>query len=774
MFAWRVGNCGFRLRLSLIALALLCIAPAARLSAQQARHTISLQASTLSFDDALEFDAATLLGLLLTSHFGPWVALEGHFRAADPVRARFGAAGLQDTLGASAVTENLRLTSYGLALRVNFATGRISPFARAGASIIRFDSPEDRIERTLALGYGGGMRVRLGDAWRGELFAEEMRFRLNRAQLAAGVGPGGDPGAEQRRRNLQLGASLGYEFGGARREPAEGATRFSLVSLPAEVFGGQLRFASDAVPDILVAGARVGLDFGPMVGVQAYHLRRVGPFDGVQGDVSNSGVEMKFNLNAVPVLAPYLVVGAGKMDFTSDFLDRNGNPRLDHAVFTLGGGIGWRFTDAFRLNIAVRDMVHVAGDEGLNTVGSTTQLRHNLLYSAGLGMSIGRTRRGIKLVRDSVPPHTAPERTVARAPVPRTAADSIARTPTPRADADSAAPARIVTDSAKLSPRNFQSATLITIPLPQEGEVYLRYGPVDTSRVRTVREADRSADSLWVQELVRRELARQTGTAREQGTVNVQPPTIIVTPGAAPAQAPSPVVRTPVPAPAPTDSAAIRRLMAERDGALRELAAMRARLDSLAASLAPAAPSAREPALPAEPIPSVPLPSVPSVAPEHPAPLVRSNPTDSIRAAAITALRARAGNVVQVESTVRGIVLKLGGGAFSSDGAVPTPELRDLLQLVARVVLAYDPHDVAVEGHTDSIGEDAYNLTLSARRATFIETTLVRAGVPSARITARGYGPHHPVADNGTADGRARNRRVEVVILGAEYAPRDR
>ena len=65
-----------------------------------------------------------------------------------------------------------------------------------------------------------------------------------------------------------------------------------------------------------------------------------------------------------------------------------------------------------------------------------------------------------------------------------------------------------------------------------------------------------------------------------------------------------------------------------------------------------------------------------------------------------------------------------------------------------------------VEGHTDSVGNDDYNLKLSQRRADSVRKYLVDKGVPAARLKATGFGEAQPVADNQTADGRAQNRRV--------------
>ena len=71
---------------------------------------------------------------------------------------------------------------------------------------------------------------------------------------------------------------------------------------------------------------------------------------------------------------------------------------------------------------------------------------------------------------------------------------------------------------------------------------------------------------------------------------------------------------------------------------------------------------------------------------------------------------------------------------------------------------------VAVSGHTDSVGSDAYNVKLGQRRADVVKDYLVSKGVPGSKITTKSFGESQPVASNKTADGRAKNRRAEVDV----------
>jgi outer membrane protein OmpA-like peptidoglycan-associated protein len=76
----------------------------------------------------------------------------------------------------------------------------------------------------------------------------------------------------------------------------------------------------------------------------------------------------------------------------------------------------------------------------------------------------------------------------------------------------------------------------------------------------------------------------------------------------------------------------------------------------------------------------------------------------------------------------------------------------------------YPERRVLIEGHTDSVGSDAYNLDLSQRRADAVRDFLLQNGVNAAQISTRGYGKASPVASNATAEGRQQNRRVELII----------
>ena len=103
---------------------------------------------------------------------------------------------------------------------------------------------------------------------------------------------------------------------------------------------------------------------------------------------------------------------------------------------------------------------------------------------------------------------------------------------------------------------------------------------------------------------------------------------------------------------------------------------------------------------------------------------------------------------------------------FTSGQAVLQPAARENLSKLSGILLAYPgPYTLAIGGHTDAVGSDALNDKLSQARAESVRDYLVGAGIAASHLTsATGYGKHQPVADNATAEGRAKNRRVEIVI----------
>ncbi len=121
--------------------------------------------------------------------------------------------------------------------------------------------------------------------------------------------------------------------------------------------------------------------------------------------------------------------------------------------------------------------------------------------------------------------------------------------------------------------------------------------------------------------------------------------------------------------------------------------------------------------------------------------------------------------MAKVKEEARGVVITLSGSVlFASGKSELLPIAQSKLEEVAKALNEQGYKQIIVEGHTDSRGSDSANLMLSERRAEAVRALLVSRGVESSKIRAVGIGESRPIASNNTADGRANNRRVELVV----------
>jgi len=128
-----------------------------------------------------------------------------------------------------------------------------------------------------------------------------------------------------------------------------------------------------------------------------------------------------------------------------------------------------------------------------------------------------------------------------------------------------------------------------------------------------------------------------------------------------------------------------------------------------------------------------------------------------------------AANAAAVKEEPRGTVITMAGGVlFASNKSTLLPGAQSSLDQVAEALRDQEDKKILIEGHTDSRGSDATNQALSKARADAVAAFFISRGVAADRITTAGLGPSRPVADNNTAEGRANNRRVEIIIQNSE------
>ncbi|RMH73726.1 MAG: hypothetical protein D6675_01955 [Gemmatimonadetes bacterium] len=121
--------------------------------------------------------------------------------------------------------------------------------------------------------------------------------------------------------------------------------------------------------------------------------------------------------------------------------------------------------------------------------------------------------------------------------------------------------------------------------------------------------------------------------------------------------------------------------------------------------------------------------------------------------------------LISVRQDARGTIISMSDILFDVNKVTLTPDLKINLAKIAGILMVYREPKVLIEGHTDNTGTDAYNQKLSEARAANVMNYLIENGVSAERLSARGYSFHRPVADNRTAEGRRKNRRVDLVIL---------
>jgi len=123
-------------------------------------------------------------------------------------------------------------------------------------------------------------------------------------------------------------------------------------------------------------------------------------------------------------------------------------------------------------------------------------------------------------------------------------------------------------------------------------------------------------------------------------------------------------------------------------------------------------------------------------------------------------------SILSTRDTARGLIANMSDVLFKTGSSELAPGARERLAKVSGILLAYPTLHVQIEGHTDSVGTDEYNQTLSEKRASVVRDYFVQQGIPGDSIGAKGFGKTVPIASNETAEGRQQNRRVELVLSG--------
>lgn len=562
-----------RARFLIAALVLLLLpGPARAQTVQTLSFTLIPSVQRVAWDNSLALEDEWLAGARLAFRFGPYIELQPFYYTVsgldlDP--------DLTDEVFGAPVSGRINdVRHYGANLQWNITRGRLAPFLRAGGGVMRFGSNVQESQSHIAVSAGGG--VRFGARWlQGELFAEQLAFRMSPRRLLLPSAP--QPGRAPSHQNVVYGAALSVPIS-QMSEPIEAARGLRGTTAPIEPFVGRIQYAGErGLDDQDFVGLRAGVDFSRLFGIRGFYWRGANDLDGTD-PVSGYGGEAQFNLNAGPGIAPFLVVGAGRIDYQSDFEDALGRTPDDETALILGGGATIRLFDRFGINLAVRDYI-MALDRGIDQVSDTDDLTHNTVLSAGVTISLGGSipepdrplgpgRRGLTAadssMLDSLRAENARLRRLAAATRPDSlGADTAAR---PRMPSDTGA-ARVAVDTLAsdslmqrlmMQPEMAGGRRLVIAPAPTQGEVIFRYGmrPAGEAPGGAQRSTETPVSLEQIREVVRAELGRETDPRATQPprveqpqparpAQPLQPPAQQVPPATAPARVDTVVARMP-------------------------------------------------------------------------------------------------------------------------------------------------------------------------------------------------------------------------------------
>jgi len=487
--------------------------------AQGVRFTLSPSAEYTWWDKSLGIEDAPFYGARFGADFGSLLSVSGYYHRADALGVTRDSlrAGGGRQLGPLRTTTDASTFGGNLAFRLS--TGRLAPFLSAGAGVMRFEADSVDRQDQINYRYGGGIQYDATKNIRAMVMLEDSRFRLAPGTLFTST-TGGNSMAERRvtRSNWTASAGLGIAIGGALDEQTdddERSERWSVGSVPLEAFAGRLDFDDASLPRQALVGVRTGIDVGQFVGLRAFYWQgRSGNLRDKQ-PMQSYGGEAQLNFTRSRGPSPFIVLGAGRLDFGEDYRDTQGRARDVETALIAGAGVAFRLTDNFRLNVAVRD--YVRGPQDLDSLATTDQLTNNFMYTVGLGFDLGRSRKSMpsrderdaraereRMARDREDHMMTRDADLLRMRREMAARDTIVD----GRDSIIVIERRAVGQNAQTRVQLVQPPrpTMITIPVPTVGELYIRYGdstqrtilvtPADVRRLSDSTAVRQSSDSL--------------------------------------------------------------------------------------------------------------------------------------------------------------------------------------------------------------------------------------------------------------------------------------
>jgi len=439
-------------------------------SSQDVRYTLSPVASGIAWNNGLGLSDGFFYGGKVGIDFGPLIGLEASYLTSPELWTKFAEIELGDTAGFLVRDQRVRVRRFGGDLILRWPSERLAPFVKVGGGVIRFEPESGQKAEKIDVRFGGGLDYILTGRVRTRAWVEMNRFRLDRYYLAPGGATSGqypiDPEADKIRNNFSVGLSLDYALGQSRfRSVGTGQRLHPFSALELEPMVGRLKFDDKRMSVVTVAGARIGGELNPWVGWGLYYWHALESDFSDTRPLQSYGGEARFSLASKDGPQPYVTIGAGQLDFRSGYIDSEGNERDDRTALILGAGVRADVFSGLQLNVGVRDFMY--GEGRLDRVSGTEEISHNWLLSGAVVFGFGG--HGGSEKKRPVVPQAVPS---GRPPVAQ-ARDSAASRPFPMSQDTTGVGSNTTVD---VVPTGYVSDKNVVIPVPLEGEIYIRYG----------------------------------------------------------------------------------------------------------------------------------------------------------------------------------------------------------------------------------------------------------------------------------------------------------
>ncbi len=512
-------------------------------------------------DDAAAIESSPLYGGALGLSFGRYFQASAEYLVNTGATADFSNIERLEGL----IDRDVDVRRYGARLRFNLYDRRVIPYLTAGSGVMQFDPEQTGRTRTIYGTYGAGITFSAYDRYRISIAGEILNYRYD--PVATFLGPAGTGDFETGTVTVtspSLSASLSLFLGGrsleeqtavdqALQDQFGGGGLLRGVRLSVNPFHGRIEF-NDALgfpKDQNVAGVNAGISLGPFVGLQGFYWRGtqgatvtedvVGGFDDIQ--MYGGELNLRLNFELGRGFVPYAKVGGGYLDVLSGYdqdIPADASPPEDRFFGITGAGLEVPLTRSIKLSGGVRGLI--MDNPNVEEAGDSGDLYGSLMYTGGLEFRLGgepdRTVSGpeptpVLVSEDTTAPE--PEAVSEEEPEAQTETEQL------RARADSLeaalaelqaarqAPARptqrppvradtTVVPSTPAARRSNLSDRTMVVPVPESGEIYVRFGedeaPTDQASPPVAESRPSEAAPEDIEQQVRKALRQQL---RQQG-----------------------------------------------------------------------------------------------------------------------------------------------------------------------------------------------------------------------------------------------------------------